>query len=181
MGYDRNKKNNGKTNYLFAWKSKLFFYLIKMTIKKFENEQLSFNKKKLTNIIYYMALFEKISASEEILNEHKIKKFILNKNYYQILVSTGKFPGSHPLSLNLGNIKNLKDKDFLISRKADGIRLIISIEFRHVFIVNCKMKVYRMSLSHIKFIIRRQKNKMEKIKIDYLLPHIMIDGKMVID
>merc|ERR1712187_646548 len=30
-------------------------------------------------------------------------------------------------------------------------------------------------------IIWIQKNKMEKIKIDYLLPHIMIDGEIVID
>merc|ERR1712190_292334 len=68
--YDRNKKNNGKTNYLLAWKSKLSSFSTKMTIKKFEDKQLSLNKKKSTNIKHYMALFEKISASEEILNEH---------------------------------------------------------------------------------------------------------------
>ncbi|KAG6444076.1 mRNA-capping enzyme [Manduca sexta] len=85
--------------------------------------------------------------------------------------STG-FPGSQPVSMDMGNIKKLHEKPYRVSWKADGVRYMMLIDGKdEVYMLdrdNCAFKVNGMQFLHSKDLKRHLKN-------------TLLDGEMVLD
>jgi mRNA-capping enzyme len=87
-------------------------------------------------------------------------------------LQTKGFPGSQPVSMDINNIKLLKERPYRVSWKADGTRYMMLILQEHkIYFINRNNCVFQVS--GLKFPHRKD--------LDRHLVNTLLDGEMVID